>query len=191
MSTQPVVRRWTYDEFARLPDDGNRYEVIAGELYVSPAPRPLHQEIVGRLGELLRPFVRAHRLGRALPGPIDVLFGEGDYLEPDFVFVRSERTHLVSDRGVEGAPDLVVEIVSPGTTRRDRGVKRKRYAQFGVAEYWILDPKAKRVEIHRSTEDPARQTEIATGTLVWQPVVGGPALTVDVAALLSDWETEP
>ena len=190
MSSHAPARRWTYEEFARLPDDGNRHEIIAGELCVTPAPRPVHQEIAGRLTELLRPFVKAHRLGRALPGPIDVLFAEGDYLEPDYVFIRSDRTHLISDRGIEGAPDLVVEIVSPGTTRRDRGLKRQRYAHFGVAEYWILDPRTKRVEIHRSTDDPARQTEIASGTFDWQPVPGGPTLTVDVAELLRDWDTD-
>lgn len=187
MSTHPAARRWTYAEFARLPDDGNRYEVIGGELHVTPAPRPLHQEIVARLSDLLRPFVREHRLGRALPGPVDVLFAEGDYLAPDFVFVRQERLSVFTERGLEGAPDLVVEIVSPGTGRLDRGRKRERYAHFAVLEYWVLDPKAKRVEIHRTTDDAGRKTEIATGEFVWQPVAGGPELTVSVPELLRDW----
>ena len=121
MSTQPAVRRWTYEEFARLPDDGNRYEVIGGELHVSASPRPIHQEISARISDLLRPFVKQHDLGRALPGPIDILFGEGDFLAPDHVFVRQDRIEIVSSRGVEGAPDLVVEIVSSGTKSREIG----------------------------------------------------------------------
>ena len=187
-TTQPAVRRWTYDEFARLPADGNRYEVIGGELFVTPAPTPLHQEITGRLSDLLRPFVRQHRLGRALSGPIDILFAEGDYLEPDFIFVRQDRVGLFTKRGFEGAPDLVIEIVSTGTMARDRGLKRQRYAQFGVAEYWVLDPRAKRVEIYRTTDDPGRQTEIATGEFTWQPIPGGPTLTLNVPELLSDFD---
>jgi Uma2 family endonuclease len=188
MSTQPAVRRWTYDEFARLPNDGNRYEIIGGELYVTPAPTPLHQEITGRLSDLLRPFVRRHRLGRALSGPIDILFAEGDYLEPDFIFVRQDRVGLFTKRGFEGAPDLVIEILSTGTMARDRGVKRQRYVQFGVAEYWVLDPRAKRVEIYRDTDDPGRQTEIVTGELTWQPIPDGPTLTLNVPELLSDFD---
>ncbi|MFL5382266.1 MAG: Uma2 family endonuclease, partial [Longimicrobiaceae bacterium] len=188
MSTQPVVRRWTYDEFARLPNDGNRYEVIGGEVFMTPAaPTPFHQEITGRLSDLLRPFVKQHGLGRALSGPIDILFGEGDYLEPDFIFVRQERVGLFTKRGFEGAPDLVIEIISTGTMARDRGLKRQRYALFGVAEYWVIDPKAKRVEIHRNTDDPGRQTEIATGEFTWQPVPGGPELKLNVVDLLSDF----
>ncbi len=187
MSTQPAVRRWTYEEFARLPNDGNRYEVIGGELFVSASPRPIHQEITGRLSDLLRPFVRQHRLGRALPGPIDVLFAEGDYLAPDFVFVRHDRLGIITDRGVEEAPDLVIEIVSTGTMSRDRGIKRQRYALFGVAEYWVIDWNRKRIEIHRKTEDKARQTEIATATLTWEPVPGGPVLEIDVPELLDDF----
>ncbi|HEU4558498.1 MAG TPA: Uma2 family endonuclease [Longimicrobium sp.] len=187
MSTQPAARRWTYEEFARLPDDGNRYEVIGGELFVTASPRPIHQEITGRISDLLRPFVKQHNLGRALSGPIDVLFAEGDFLAPDFIYVRQDRVHLVSDRGVEGAPDLVVEIVSDSTQSRDRGLKRRRYAAFGVAEYWIVDWRRKHVEIHRTTDDKTRQTEIATTSFDWQPISGGPVLTIDVAELLDDF----
>lgn len=184
MSTQPAARRWTYEEFARLPDDGNRYEVIGGELYVSPAPRPVHQEIVARLSDLLRPFVREHGRGRALPGPIDVLFGEGDYLEPDLVFIRRGRRGVYSQRGLEAAPDLIVEVISPTTGLRDRGIKRERYAYFGVPEYWIVDPPAEQIEVYRpEAELPA---VLARDILEWQPVPEGPSLRIDVAELFSD-----
>jgi Uma2 family endonuclease len=185
MATQPAVRDWTYAEFARLPDDGNRYEVIAGELSVTPSPRPSHQNMVGKLAELLRPFVRRHGLGRVYPGPIDVLFAEGDYLVPDLVFVRRDRLDTVTDRGVESAPDLVVEIVSPSTAVRDRGVKRERYAQLGVPEYWIIDSRLRLVEIHRAGDAPAPHI-VSSGAFVWQPVSGAPELVIDIDDLFSE-----
>jgi Uma2 family endonuclease len=184
MGSKPAFQHWTYAEFERLPgDDGNRYEIIAGELVVNPGPGLQHQEIVGRLHLLLRPFVDAHRLGRVILSPFDVLFAEGDYLAPDLLFVRSERASIVRERGVEGAPDLVVEIVSPSTGFRDRGLKRERYAHYGVAEYWVIDPRAGRIDVYRLLEDAERPAVLTSGTLEWQPVAGGPTLAVDVAEL--------
>ena len=187
MSTHPAVREWTYAEFARLPDDGNRHEIIAGELHVTPSPRPSHQNMVGKLSELLRPFVRQHGLGRVYPGPIDVLFAEGDYLVPDLVFVRRDRLDTVTDRGVESAPDLVVEIISPSTALRDRGLKRERYAQLGVLEYWIVDSRLRLVEIHRAGGAPAPKV-VSSGSFAWQPVAGGPELVIDVDALFNEFD---
>lgn len=184
MSTQPAARRWTYEEFARLPNDGNRYEVIGGELYVSPSPTRLHQRVVTNIGFELEGFVRAHGLGELYVGPFDVLFGEGDYVAPDVVFVRKERKAILRNRGVEGPPDLVVEVLSEKTAARDRKLKRERYAHFGVAEYWIVDPVARRIEIHRTTDDKARRTEIVTDSFSWKPLTGGPALTLRVEDLI-------
>ena len=186
MSTQPAVRRWTYDEFARLPNDGNRYEVIGGELYVTPAPTPLHQKIVTRLIAALDGFCDTHGLGEVF-APIDVLFGEGDYLTPDLVFVALDRMAIVSDRAAEAAPDLVVEVLSPTTAMRDRGIKRERYARFGVIEYWIVDIQRSRVERYMLQNEPDRPAEMATDTLDWQPVAGGPVLTLNVPDLLRDF----
>jgi Uma2 family endonuclease len=184
MSTQPAVRRWTYDEFARLPNDGNRYEVIGGELFVTPSPTRLHQRIVTNIGFELEGFTRAHDLGEVYVGPYDVLFDEGDYLAPDVIFVRHERTHILRKRGAEGPPDLVVEVLSEKTAARDRKLKRERYAHFGVPEYWIVDPVARRIEIHRTTDDKARRTELVTDTFTWAPVAGGPELTLRVDELI-------
>ena len=183
MSTQPAFHRWTYEEFARLPDDGNRYEVIGGELYVSPAPTLPHQKVVLNLTFVLEGFIRAHALGELYVGPADVLFGEGDYLEPDLLFVRADRKEILKERGVEGAPDLVVEVLSPKTASRDRKLKRDRYAHFGVAEYWVVDPVARRIEVYRPTGDQARKIEVAAESLEWTPVPGGPTLTLNVAEL--------
>ncbi|HEX8275762.1 MAG TPA: Uma2 family endonuclease [Longimicrobiaceae bacterium] len=178
-ASRSFAQRWTYAEFARLPDDGNRYEVIAGELHVTPAPRPLHQRTIARLGFLLESFTRENGLGWILPGPVDVLFAEGDFLEPDLVFVRRERLQVVTERGIEGAPDLVVEVASPSTARMDRGVKRERYARFGVPEYWVVDADARSVEVYRMLVDPTHP-EVVRDVLTWSPVPGGPALRIDV-----------
>lgn len=186
MATQPAFRSWTYDDFARLPNDGNRYEVIAGDLYMTPAPRPVHQRIAFRLGFLIESFLQQHDLGGwVATSPVDVLFAEGDYVEPDLVFVRREREGIIGERGIEAAPDLVVEVVSDSTADRDRGIKRKRYAWFGVPEYWVVDVDAGHVEVYRMTVDPLRP-EIHRDVLSWQPALGGPALQIDVQKLLRE-----
>lgn len=179
--------RWTYAEFARLPSEGStRYEVIDGELAVTPAPTSGHQIAVGNLVRLLGAFVHDHALGPLFPGPIDVLFGEGDYLEPDLAFVRADRAHLVSDRGIEGPPDLVVEILSPSTAHRDRGIKLERYRHFGVPEYWIVDLEAKAVEVWRLAGG-AEAPEVvgAEGRLRWTPLEEGPTLEVAVQEMVA------
>jgi Uma2 family endonuclease len=185
MSRHPPQGHWTYAEFSRLPEDGNRYEVIAGDLYVTPSPRPRHQWVVGNLDFALQAYVRSHDLGRVYIGPIDVLFAEGDYLAPDLVFIRKDRLDIVSERGLEAAPDLVVEVLSPSTAGRDRILKRDRYLHFGVPEYWAVDPNAAEVLVFRSTSSRSRH-EISRDRLVWQPSSEAPPLSVDVSALFQD-----
>jgi len=187
MSAQPAVRRWTYDEFARLPNDGKRYEVVRGELFVTPAPNPIHARVAARLTRVLDAFADDNGLGAVFTGQIDVLFGEGDYLEPDLIFVRHDRIDIMTDRGAEAAPDLVVEVLSPTTAMRDRHIKRERYAHFGVPEYWIVDPFTRRIEIYRLGAGSVAELEIATDTFVWQPVADGPTLTLNVVDLLRDF----
>ncbi|MQA89403.1 MAG: hypothetical protein GEU90_04090 [Gemmatimonas sp.] len=187
MATQPEEKRWTYSEFARLPDDGKRYEVIAGELYVSPSPRTLHQLISSRLSRALGGFVEKHGLGWVLAAPVDVLFAEGNYMVPDLVFVPRERVGIVSDRGIEAAPDLIVEIVSPSSARVDRGPKLQQYMRFGVPLYWVVDPDAGHVEVHQllgSHAEPLIEAEI----LAWRPVPAGPTLTIEIPPLFRGFE---
>ena len=183
MATHPARRGWSYAEFARLPDDGNRYEVIDGKLYVSPSPRLDHQEIVGSLLGRLLPFVREHGRGKVYPGPVDVLFAEGDYLAPDLVFLSTEHLHYRSGRGIEGPPDLVVEVLSPGTAVRDRNLKRERYVLYGVPEYWIVDVDARRVEVYRPGDEAP---SIHADRLSWEPVEGGPVLELDLEEMFAD-----
>jgi len=187
MEARKSSMRWTYAEFARLPSEGStRHEVIDGELAVTPAPTSGHQQVVTNLVAILHTFVREHALGRVLAGPIDVLFGEGDYLEPDLVFVRADRAHLVSERGVEGAPDLVAEVLSPSTAHRDRGIKLERYRHFGVREYWIVDIGARSLEVWRLGEGvEAAEVVGSDGVLEWQPAPGGAVLRLPVAEVVA------
>jgi Uma2 family endonuclease len=186
MSKSAPPTRWTYEEFARLPEgDGNRYEVIAGELYVSPAPGTRHQRVLTGLVVALETHVAQHGLGDVLVGPIDVLFAEGDYLEPDLVFIRSERTSIESERGIEAAPDLIVEVLSASTARRDRTLKRERYMLYGVREYWVVDHEVGEVLVYRSSAESARPA-IYRDRLVWRAVEDAPALEIDLNALFQN-----
>jgi Uma2 family endonuclease len=187
MATQLRQTGWTYSEFARLPNDGNRYEVIDGELHETPAPRPIHQEVLISMSVLLRNFVVEKHLGWLLPAPVDVLLAEGEYVEPDIVFVRRERKSLITDRGIEGPPDLVVEITSKSTANLDRGPKLRQYTRFGVPLYWIADPEARHVEVYRLLEDPSRPV-IHADTVTWTPVAGGATLTIEVPPLFRGFE---
>ena len=178
--------RWTYAEFARLPSEGSaRYEVIDDELYMTPSPSLGHQRIVTDLVVRLGAFVRSNQLGELFVSPLDVLFAEGDYVEPDLLFVRRDREGILSDRGVEGAPDLVVEVLSPSTAARDRGIKLERYRLFGVAEYWIVDPDSRTVELWRLAAGADKPVMLAPpDQLRWEPVPEGPRLEIPLEDLL-------
>jgi Uma2 family endonuclease len=120
-----------------------------------------------------------------LASPVDVLLGEGDYFEPDVVFVGAHNRHLIGDRGVECPPDLVMDILSPATAHRDRGLKLGRYRHFGVPEYWIVDMEARVIERWRFAEGADRPEVVADGaTFSWTPVEGGPTLEVSVGEIL-------
>jgi Uma2 family endonuclease len=173
---------WTYSEFARLPAD-RRYEVARGEVIGTPSQSPYHQLVLGAVLGALYDF--AEQGGALFLGPVDVLFGEGDYLVPDLVWIRRERLGIISDRGIEGAPDLIVEVASPATADRDRGIKRERYANYGVPHYWIIDPRQRHVEVYRMLEDPTAPRVVARESFTWTPISGGETLEIDIPELFS------
>jgi Uma2 family endonuclease len=185
MGANRKSQRWTFAEFARLPSEGGtRHEVIGGDLVLTPAPALRHQAIVGELVHLLVGFSKGAGTGFVFPGPVDVLLAEGDYLEPDIVFVRGDRSDILTDRGVEGPPDLVIEVLSPSTADRDRGVKLDRYRVHGVVEYWIVDPEKRTVEVWKlagRASTPIRLGE--ADTLKWMPGPGPAELAVHVGGL--------
>ncbi len=146
----PTQGVWTYDDYALLPDDGKRYEVIRGELYMAAPPRPLHQRVITRLSFFLEGFLENSDLGTAFVAPIDVILPEklGDPVQPDIDVVRRESLHIIDELNIQGAPDLVVEVLSPSNPAHDRNLKYDLYAEAGVQEYWIIDPHSRTVEIH-------------------------------------------
>lgn len=146
MSSQKAKVRFNYGDYCLLPED-KQYDLLDGELYMAPAPSSRHQRLLLKLVRLLADFVEAHGLGEVYIAPLDVILSEEDVLQPDLLFVAQERRGIVSERGCEGPPDLVVEILSPATERRDRELKRKVYAKFGVSEYWLVDPEAQSIEV--------------------------------------------
>jgi len=141
-----------------MPDDGNRYEFIGGRLYMTPAPVTRHQRILGRLwSALLRILVDSGR-GEVFSAPLLVEFpGTGDRVQPDLLFVSNERRAIIGEKQVLGAPDLVVEILSPTTAHRDRGIKLDLYARHGVRQYWIVDPGEDVVDVWRFADEPGRE----------------------------------
>lgn len=145
--------RLTYSEYARLPETGKRYELYDGRLMVVPAPSSKHQIVLGNLFERLHRHARVHRLGRVFAFPIDLILGPDNVCQPDLLFISHEHSHLISDRGVEGPPDLVVEILSGATEARDRREKFQLYFLFGVLEYWIIDPEGRTLEMYRRAPD--------------------------------------
>ena len=149
----PVDTRLTYDDFCLLPNSGKRYEIVEGDLFVTPAPRRLHQRIVTRLTRFLSGFVEDHRLGEAYVSPFDVVFSAFDVVEPDLVYFSNARQSVLTEMNAQGAPDLVVEVLSETTERTDRTIKLKLYGKCDVQEYWIIDPCGPSAEIYRRGEE--------------------------------------
>ena len=145
----PAQGDWTYEDYRRLPDDGWRYEVLRGELRMTPAPSWGHQQAVLNFGFLLKLHLREGDLGEASLAPIDILLpgGLASPVQPDVVFITRERIAIIHENFVEGAPDLVLEVLSPSNWLTDRRDKFQLYAEAGVREYWVADPKAQTIEV--------------------------------------------
>lgn len=143
--------RFTYQDYRALPESETaRYELLDGDLVMVPSPTFTHQRIVANLMDLLRRNVRAQQLGIVLTAPLDVVLGEAgeeDVVQPDLLFISRERMSIVREEAVRGAPDLVIEVLSPGTANRDRTYKRTLYARYGVKEYWLVDSETRTVEV--------------------------------------------
>ncbi len=139
-------KRWTYEEYYRLDDD-QRYEITDGNLLIVPGPDTWHQDLTGDLFSPLRSFIRRNKLGRVFISPVDVVLDPENTVQPDIVFVAAANAGIIQRRAIFGAPDLLVELISPSSARRDRHEKKDLYARFGVKEYWMGDPANKSLEI--------------------------------------------
>ena len=140
--------KFTYQDLLTAPDDGNRYEIFKGELIVTPSPIVKHQIASANLFLLIGNHIKRNNLGTLLSAPTDVYFDEETVVKPDLLFVSVDREHILEERRINGAPDLVIEILSAGTAERDRGFKYRRYEKEGVREYWIADPKEETLDVY-------------------------------------------
>jgi Uma2 family endonuclease len=162
MAISKPAGTWTYEDLVSLPDDGRRYEIIEGELYEMPAPSWDHAVTIMNLILLLAPVVQALG-GRVLTAPLDVFFDGADPVQPDIVVLLPESAAIGAGRGVEGAPDLLIEVLSPANLGHDLLTKRALYARAGVREYWIVDPASRAVEILALDRDALHTVQRASG----------------------------
>ncbi|MFZ0959913.1 MAG: Uma2 family endonuclease [Terriglobia bacterium] len=142
-----VVPKLTFEQFRQLPDDGKRYELVRGEVHLTPSPTTKHQIILARLHASLEGYISRTHPGRVLFAPLDVRLSPDTALQPDLIYVANANAAIIQEDYIRGTPDLVVEILSPSTTAHDRATKSPLYAEAGVGEMWIIDPQAKTVEI--------------------------------------------
>ena len=146
--------RLTYDDFLLFPYDGKRHELIDGVHYVTPSPRLRHQDLVGRLHFEFLLYLREHpEAGRVFMAPVDVVMSFHDIVVPDLVFIAGDQTGIMTEANIQGAPALVVEVLSKRTRKRDVQIKRRLFEQMGVREYWLVDPELDTVQVFRPTAE--------------------------------------
>lgn len=157
--TWPPQGQWTFADYLQLPYDGWQYEIIEGELYTNPAPRPKHQEAVSNLLRIAGTFVHTHQVGKVYTAPVNVILPDeaATPVQPDLLFIAANRSEIVQEERIEGAPDWVVEVLSPSNWLVDRRTKFDIYARSGVREYWIVDVDTCTIEVfvlqgHRYTQ---------------------------------------
>ena len=169
----------TYEDYVLLPNDGKRYEILEGELTVTPAPSTKHQTASGNLFVLLAHYIKERDLGKLFHAPIDLILESTSVLQPDLLFVSKARQHIITERAIEGAPDLVIEILSPTTSRTDRVTKAQIYARHSIPAYWIVDPEQEAIEIYLLEADGYRLAVTLRGET---PTIAPPFTELEVAA---------
>ena len=158
MVTTERAVKLTYEDYCATPDD-KRCELLNGDLMMVPAPNMRHQRVQRRLSYKLTQYIDDHALGELFFAPCDVVLSNTDVVEPDILFISRKREHLLTAENVRGAPDLVIEILSPSTAERDLGYKHELYGRHGVLEYWVLDPMAETVAAHRQRDGVLELTD--------------------------------
>jgi Uma2 family endonuclease len=178
----------TYEDFVLFPDDGKRHELIDGEHYVTPSPNIRHQAISGNLYFFIRTWLHDHPIGRIFYAPLDVVFSDLDVVEPDLLYFSNERAaQVLTPLHARGVPELVIEIASKGTRKRDETIKRRLYERVGVSEYWVVDPETDVVRVYRREQEGfARPVEHSreAGDVLTTPLL--PGLAMPLARLFRD-----
>lgn len=174
--TAHAHEKLTYEDYERLPEDGPRYELIDGELILNPSPITNHQHVALNIAFSLKGYVRQVDRGRVF-AELDVVLSKSDVLRPDVCFVAGDSERIISPKNITGAPDLVVEVLSDGTRRRDEIDKRRLYERYGVVEYWVVDPELELVKIYRrnAANNYGRAVEVSmeTGGAITSPLLPG------------------
>jgi len=179
MALHDLARKLTYEDYVLLPEDGRRHEIIDGEHYVSPAPFLSHQRLAFRLTLSVGGFIETNRLGLFFFAPADVLLSLYDVVQPDLFFISNERAAIAREKNVQGAPDLVIEILSKGTRRLDERIKLEAYERCGVQEYWLFDRFRKGAQIWERMDD---------GGFRLRPFLSAAARDVLTSPLLPEFE---
>ena len=176
----------TYDDFVRFPDDGKRHELIDGEHYVTPSPNTKHQRISINLTVLIGGWLERNPIGELFHAPFDVVFSNFDVVEPDLLYLSNARAaEALTALHVRGVPELVIEIGSPGTRKRDETIKRRLYERTGVSEYWVVDPKKDTIRVYRREGDgfgPATEFSVDAGDVLTTSLL--PGLEIPLARVL-------
>lgn len=173
VQTAAVKKKYTYADYLKTPDD-KRYELIEGELYMTPSPNTNHQRISRKLELRMAYFVEKNELDEVFFAPYDVYFDEESVIQPDILFVSKERLDIITEDNIKGAPDLIVEILSESTAYRDTIQKKMLYARFGVKEYWLVAPKEAMIEVYtlKNKEYALAGTYLKQDTLVSRMLAG-------------------
>ncbi|MDH5586776.1 MAG: Uma2 family endonuclease [Nitrospirota bacterium] len=186
MTTKSIELKFTYEDFLLFPEDGKRHELLDGDHFVTPAPTTRHQRLSLRLSTAIEVFLKDHPIGELFVAPCDVVLSNVDVVEPDLLFVASSHAAIITERNIQGPPDLVVEILSDSTRKTDEVIKRKLYERFGITEYWIIDPVLDSIKIYRKTENgyaPAQTLTQEDTTHLTTPLL--PGLQVPLADLFA------
>ncbi|MDH7578354.1 MAG: Uma2 family endonuclease [Bacillota bacterium] len=173
-ATRPHLK-FTYQDYCLLPED-RRVELIGGDFYLVPSPSVIHQKVAANIEDILRNFVKEHQLGEVLLAPLDVVLSPYDVVQPDVMFISNTRKQIITEANIQGPPDLVVEVLSPGTAERDRTIKKKLYARSGVRELWLVNTAAQVIEVFdlekAEEEQPALFTRAGKETLTSKVLPG-------------------
>ncbi|MBI5244103.1 MAG: Uma2 family endonuclease [Elusimicrobia bacterium] len=169
----------TYEDYLTFPDDGRRHQIIEGEHFMTPSPSRRHQEVCGNIYRPLFEHTQRTRSGKVYFSPMDVILSDEDVVQPDVLFISTARAAIITEKNIQGAPDLVVEVLSEATRKTDLSIKRKLYAASGVLEYWVVDPELEAVSVYRAGQagyDRAAELSLETKDSLKTPLLPGLSL---------------
>jgi len=166
--------KFTIEDYFALPEDGKQYEILDGELRMSPSPNAKHQTVLLNLATILKQYAEQHGTGKIFVAPFDIILSNYNVVQPDILFISKDNYAILTSDNIQGVPDLMIEILSPASMNHDRNIKRKIYARFGLPEYWLVHPEKKYLQILRLQAGTLRQVaEFKANEVLTSPVFPG------------------